>query len=111
MAAAEQLLSSLSPKLFADAQDAEIMILLGPSPMRAQEVYSMTCSTAGVSPSQSAEVNSKQPPANYTATAAKTVLRKLILATAAGPEGPAFKGEGACLPQLPYDADLKVQQA
>lgn len=71
----------------------------------------MTCSTAGVSPSQSAEVNSKQPPANYTATAAKTVLRKLILATAAGPEGPAFKGEGACLPQLPYDADLKVQQA
>ena len=53
----------------------------------------MTCSTAGVSATQSAEVNSEQPPASYTATAAKTVLRKLILATAAGPEGPASKGE------------------
>ncbi len=95
VATAEQLLGSLSTELFAAAPDTEVMILLGPSPMRAQEVYSMTCSTAGVSASQSAEVSSEQPPATYTATAAKTVLRKLILATAAGPEGPASKGERA----------------
>ena len=53
----------------------------------------MTCSTAGVRASLSAEVGSQQPPGNYVATASKTVLRKLILATAAGPEGPASKGE------------------
>ena len=74
----------------------------------------MTCSTAGVSASQSAEVSSEQPPATYTATAAKTVLRKLILATAAGPEGPASKGERG-IPRLSClyirDMDLKVHQA
>lgn len=96
VAAADQLLSSLSPELFAAAPDTEIIFLFGPSPMRAQEVYSMTCSTAGVSASQSAEISSQQPTGHYIATASKTVLRKLILATAAGPEGPASKGEKDC---------------
>ena len=93
VAAADQLLSSLSPELFAAALDQEVELLLGPSPMRAQEIYSMTCSTGSSDP-QPSEVNSEHSTASYTATAAKTVLRKLIIATASGPEGPASKGEG-----------------
>ena len=96
VAAADQLLSSLSPELFAAAPDTDIIFLLGTSPMRPQEIYSITCST-GSSASQSVEIKSEQSSPSYSATAAKVVLRKLTLATAAGPEGPASKGEGASL--------------
>ena len=89
--AAENLLSSISPELFASSHGTEIVFLLGPSPMRALEVYSMTCSTS-CSASENDENDSQQAPGSYMATVSRTVLRKLILATAAGTEGPASKG-------------------
>ena len=56
----------------------------------------MTCSS-GITASQGAEASSEQIPPNYTSTASKLVLRKLTLATATGPEGPASKGRHALL--------------
>jgi len=119
--AAEKLLSSISPELFASSHSTDIVFLLGPSPMRALEVYSMTCSTSH-SASENDENDSQQDPGSYTATASRTVLRKLILSTAAGTEGPASKGNTmlTCHPMMkivdrpPYwnlSADLLIAQA
>ena len=91
----------LTPQLFTACPDTELAFLLGPSPMRALEAYSMTCSAADGDGS-----GPQQEQTNHAAAASRAVLRKLILATAAGPEGPASRGKQLSLWILPYAKKL-----
>ena len=88
VAAAESLLISLSPELFADSRKTQLAFVLGPSPTRASEVYSASFAVCGSSQDRVEAAQACSAPA-----ASKTVLRELILATAAGPEGPASRGK------------------
>ena len=81
----------LTPQLFTACPDTELAFLLGPSPMRAVEAYSMTCSKCSAADGDGS--GSQQELTKHAAAASRAVLRKLILATAAGPEGPASRGE------------------
>lgn len=89
----------LTPQLFTACPDTELAFLLGPSPMRAVEVYSMTCKCSAADGGGS---GSHQEQTNHAAAASRAVLRKLILATAAGPEGPASRGKQLSLWVPPY---------
>lgn len=107
IAAADELLSSLSPELFSACQDTEVVFVLGPSPMRALETYSLACSA-----SANDEGSALQGPAASAAAASRAVLRKLILSTAAGPEGPASRGVlHACTPLYTCAAAAKCTRA
>ena len=90
----------LTPQLFTACPDTELAFLLGPSPMRALEAYSMTCSKCRAADGDGS--GSQQEQTNHAAAASRAVLRKLILATAAGPEGPASRGKQLSLWILPY---------
>jgi hypothetical protein len=84
-------MGALTPQLFSACPDTEVVFLLGPSPMRAVEAYSMTCSKYSASNGEGPGSQPEQ--THHAAAASRAVLRKLILATAAGPEGPASRGE------------------
>ena len=88
MAAAESQLSSMSPELFAGSQNTQLAFVLGSSPIRALEVYSVSFAASG-----SSQDDAQAAQERAAAAASKTVLRELLLATAAGPEGPASRGK------------------
>ena len=88
VAAAESLLSALSPELFAGSRNTQLTFVLGPSPTRALEVYNASFVVPG-----GGQDGAKAAQACSAMAASKTVLRELILATAAGSEGPASRGK------------------
>ena len=100
VAAAESLLSSLSAELFAGSRNTQLTFVLGPSPTRALEVYSASFAICGSSQDRAKAAQACSAPA-----ASKTVLRELILATAAGPEGPASRGKLCTCTELKMLAD------
>ena len=100
VAAAESLLSSLSPELFAGKWNTQLAFVLGPSPTRAVEVYSASFAVCGSSQDGAMAAQERA-----SSAASKTVLRELILATAAGPEGPASRGKLCTCAELKLLAD------